>query len=714
MTFRFMLAIDGDARGAKLALEQTAVAAGKTGAAIKAIGPQAASSTPQVAVLQAEIVGLRGQIDGLTDAEARATGQVAVLTEQLVVQESVMAKGMVTASRSAGALAGSFMAILNPVGLITTAVLIAGTAMVQWLVGGKSDAEELEESVDALTGAVDSYSAAVKSASVPLSDLVKQYGSLSAEARELLELEKQMTRVQAERKTALASRNISEMFGASKDSVAQGDDLATTLLRTLALGDIGGALGMTTGQAEEALVELQLVAEALDALASAEGPQAQAAAFADLAGSIDVATGGVANMTDETFALYQQLLDAAQGSLELVGSIEKANPALQTLHDLAVLAAGGVADIGVQADGIVGKLSNAASAAWNLASAVVAGLKQGGADMEGVLAYNEVTGGGRGASSGGPPIDPYGFRGDLNRGNKPTDGAGSGRSGGGASAASAESDAVDRLIKKLELETELKQALDPVARAMIQNREALASATDAERARIEELIGINARLDQINERREAFTTSLNQSLMDIIFSGEGVNDMLEDMIGQLARAFAQAALLGTGPLAGIFGAGDTGGGLIGAISSFLFPKAATGGLISGPGGPRDDKVPFLLSDGEYVVNAEATSHHRALLDAINGGASLPGMKAGGPIGISPTYLPAMGVPSMLRSQSGSRVQEPARIEIDLRLSDDLNARIESKSSEISAKHVHEGLKAFNNKVLPQRVMQIAGDNRARA
>ena len=34
-------------------------------------------------------------------------------------------------------------------------------------------------------------------------------------------------------------------------------------------------------------------------------------------------------------------------------------------------------------------------------------------------------------------------------------------------------------------------------------------------------------------------------------------------------------------------------------------RFATGGHVRGPGGPKDDKIPALLSDGEYVVNAAA-------------------------------------------------------------------------------------------------------------
>ncbi len=44
---------------------------------------------------------------------------------------------------------------------------------------------------------------------------------------------------------------------------------------------------------------------------------------------------------------------------------------------------------------------------------------------------------------------------------------------------------------------------------------------------------------------------------------------------------------------------------------------ADGGYIAGPGGPRDDVIPAMLSNGEFVVNAEATKRNRAYLETIN-------------------------------------------------------------------------------------------------
>ena len=73
-----------------------------------------------------------------------------------------------------------------------------------------------------------------------------------------------------------------------------------------------------------------------------------------------------------------------------------------------------------------------------------------------------------------------------------------------------------------------------------------------------------------------------------------------------------------------------------------------GGLISGPGGPRSDSIPALLSDGEFVVNAAATKNSLALLTAINAGA-IPKMADGGPV----ARVPSFTMPPARSADSGS-------------------------------------------------------------
>ena len=46
-------------------------------------------------------------------------------------------------------------------------------------------------------------------------------------------------------------------------------------------------------------------------------------------------------------------------------------------------------------------------------------------------------------------------------------------------------------------------------------------------------------------------------------------------------------------------------------------RLASGGMVVGPGGPKDDMVPTLLSNGESVINARSTELFRPLLSTIN-------------------------------------------------------------------------------------------------
>ena len=60
-------------------------------------------------------------------------------------------------------------------------------------------------------------------------------------------------------------------------------------------------------------------------------------------------------------------------------------------------------------------------------------------------------------------------------------------------------------------------------------------------------------------------------------------------------------------------------------------RFASGGLngpVVGPGGPRDDKIPAMISNGEFIVNAASTRRNLRLLHMINSG-MIPKFAAGG-------------------------------------------------------------------------------------
>jgi hypothetical protein len=94
---------------------------------------------------------------------------------------------------------------------------------------------------------------------------------------------------------------------------------------------------------------------------------------------------------------------------------------------------------------------------------------------------------------------------------------------------------------------------------------------------------------------------------------------------------------------GFVGRGYAGRSASGVVSRYsiagsLGPKGYyNGGLVFGQGGPRQDRIPAYLSNGEYVINAAATAKNLELLKAINSGKQV----APGGVNISVYGAPGM-------------------------------------------------------------------------
>ncbi|TBA38427.1 phage tail length tape measure family protein [Rhizobium ruizarguesonis] len=94
-----------------------------------------------------------------------------------------------------------------------------------------------------------------------------------------------------------------------------------------------------------------------------------------------------------------------------------------------------------------------------------------------------------------------------------------------------------------------------------------------------------------------------------------------------------------------------------------FLGLAAGGHVAGAGGPTDDAIPAMLSNGEYVINAAATRRHRRLLDAINSG-SVARLAKGGLAG--PSLAPSGrgygndNVEIKIINNNGSKVSQTKR------------------------------------------------------
>jgi hypothetical protein len=111
-----------------------------------------------------------------------------------------------------------------------------------------------------------------------------------------------------------------------------------------------------------------------------------------------------------------------------------------------------------------------------------------------------------------------------------------------------------------------------------------ADATEKQRASINLLTGQlydqKKALADFNEEAQFFGDTIEDALEGLIFRGEKAGDVLKGLVAKLAQAALQAELLGTGPLAGLFGTAPTGGnsvgGLLGSLFTGLFGRAGGG------------------------------------------------------------------------------------------------------------------------------------------
>lgn len=99
---------------------------------------------------------------------------------------------------------------------------------------------------------------------------------------------------------------------------------------------------------------------------------------------------------------------------------------------------------------------------------------------------------------------------------------------------------------------------------------------------------------------------LSMDTMEV--KGEGMFDRLGNVGAQMFGGLGNA-------LGGMFSGG--GGGIFSAITGML--GFANGGQVSGPGSGTSDSIMARLSNGEFVVNAQAAQANMGLLTQINGG-----------------------------------------------------------------------------------------------
>ncbi|QWK79089.1 tape measure protein [Ochrobactrum sp. BTU1] len=175
----------------------------------------------------------------------------------------------------------------------------------------------------------------------------------------------------------------------------------------------------------------------------------------------------------------------------------------------------------------------------------------------------------------------------------------------------------------------------------------------------------NGRIQQTaQEWRDTERDAIGGVVSDLI-AGKSAAETFADALGKVLDKLLE--IVSQSLFDGIFGqSGSIFGGLVSGIVGKKdggVVKAATGGLIRGPGGPRTDSIPARLSDGEFVVNAKATKQNRAILEAINRGRALS-LASGGIASLKAPSMPTLSAPQRAGAAGPMRVDVVTRFEND--------------------------------------------------
>jgi DNA-binding protein YbaB len=716
MALQFSLLLTADGRLAKSEIDGTAAAVGRLGKAA-----EGATGRGRAAA---------GAIDGMTAAANRnavatatmarsnqlAAGSAGNLVAQfndigvmlaagqnpliLAIQQGTQISQVLGAQGggAAGAvraLGQGLLGLLSPTNLLTIGAVAAGAAFIQWLTSSGEGAASLEDQLAALKDAVD----AVREGSTQsAADLRAEFGALTPEVLRL-QAELQGLRIrdlmaEASGAVALLRGEISSLFDFDFSVEA---DLATLL-------DVG-VFGDSIKELNPQIVAMM---DAFSALERADGVGAQLEAVRQLKDAFTAAVDVSGALTGEQQAFYRSILDTeaqltaaavATGDISagiVAGNTEatKLGGAAETLFDVM----GRIAALDLS-----GPFTKAFPAAQQL-GAFASGLATQLAAIAGALAENGpgnilIAPGGeifaRGTYTEGG-MDAA-ARGEARKRPNPFGRLASGAAGaarpsvGSGGGAAAEKDGVEDLIATLNDEIATLRELDPIQKAMLQYRQELAGATDAERAQVEELIGVRIReqaaMEAVQARKDFFEQTGADALEALIVKGESLEDVLKRVASAFLEAAIQGALFGSGPFGDFFGGTSILSGLFGGGKK-------DGGMIHGRGDGRSDSNLFALSNGEFVVNARATARHRNLLETINGG-GFRGFADGGLVGTD------------IRPSAGSAGSRPRDLNVHVH-----GARGDREIRQMVEEGVRAGLTAYDREVLPQSVERVSGDRRS--
>lgn len=156
-------------------------------------------------------------------------------------------------------------------------------------------------------------------------------------------------------------------------------------------------------------------------------------------------------------------------------------------------------------------------------------------------------------------------------------------------------------------------------------------------------------ISKIQQTSNQLAKDFSGAITDWITGAQSFGDAMKNILQQLIAQLIQAAIYAT-----IVAACTGGGGGFAARWKGAFGNAfASGGSVAGPGTGTSDSIPAMLSNGEYVLNAQAVDRLGVpFLNGLNTG-RLRGFASGGLVGSGGAYNRPASVGSSSSSTSNS-------------------------------------------------------------
>lgn len=206
-------------------------------------------------------------------------------------------------------------------------------------------------------------------------------------------------------------------------------------------------------------------------------------------------------------------------------------------------------------------------------------------------------------------------------------------------------------------------------------------------------------LDGARDAQKFFATEVTDGLTDMIIEGKSAAEVIQNLAKALLKAALQAALMGSGPLAGLFGTKGA-DGAVGGLLGFL-PKLlgfAEGGF-TGAGGKYEPAG--IVHKGEYVLSKRAVERIGVgNLEAMHRGA-LKGFDVGGFVGAAPLSAPSLPDAGGISAISQNAVNQNVTVNVTGGSSGD--AKADQKFADMIGRRVQDEMRAMIGREIAQQL-----------